>query len=237
MRPRAGLPQHRRSISLSRFSIDSDDALSVAGSSDMGSPPQVGRGLAPPPLNTRRAPSFSRATLMPTIPGSPTDETEMDGISPVLSRAPPAPAPLRVITNINAQTLAPPNFANVPKAAQSLSPPSSSSPADADAIPAEHKRIPGLLPRSPQELLSPIRGFMARKGVRKAVPPPIIVSSPRSWRAKIGEASPALESVAIGTPPTATTPKPKRKTVWDSLIEGWWDLGLVGRVNTIKRRK
>ncbi|KAK0721260.1 hypothetical protein B0T21DRAFT_294568 [Apiosordaria backusii] len=153
------------------------------------------------------------AKTMPTIPGSPTDEKEgqYQGLSPLVARVP-------------ALTLSiPPNPQTV------------TSPSD-DKIPEEHKRVPTLLPRSP---LSPIRGFMMaarrnRKSGGVPVPPPIVVPSPPGRSSRFREEkspSPALETVMFSPPPIPSAPK-KRKTVW----EGWWDIGLLERMNTIKRK-
>ncbi|KAK0725258.1 hypothetical protein B0H67DRAFT_479777 [Lasiosphaeris hirsuta] len=154
---------------------------------------------------------------MPPIPGSPTDETDGgDGISPILSGAPA----LRAGDN---GRLAPPVMPETP-----------ASPSD-DIIPAEHRRVPGLIPRSP---LSPIRasfGFItAKRAVRRPVPPPIVVEAPQRGRFQKDDVSPGLESVAIASPPPLGGSKMRsaRKTVF-----GWWDLGLLERMNTVRRKK
>ncbi|KAK4183540.1 hypothetical protein QBC35DRAFT_393645 [Podospora australis] len=153
---------------------------------------------------------------MPTIPGSPTEETEYPSISPLMSRAPPPPPP-------------------PPAAPMNEGVRSPTSPSD-DVIPDEHKRVPGLIPRSP---LSPIRGFMARRGRKSAIPPPIIINPPRGSKFREEKrTSPVLMTVPlVATPIHLTVPptKPKRKTVW-GMIEGWWDLGLIERMNTVRRK-
>ncbi|KAK3317660.1 hypothetical protein B0T19DRAFT_295504 [Cercophora scortea] len=212
-RPRVGRPQNRLITPPSRFSCESDASSTR---SEYGSPPQPHRGLAPPPNRG--------SARMPPIPGSPTDETEdsTDNISPVLSRGPQPPA---------SRSLAPPSppAAIIAPATMPETPPS---PSD-DVIPEEHRRVPGLIPRSP---LSPIYGFMAKRAMRKVVPPPIVVVGPSSAKYERG-VSPGLESVGIASPAAQQQPiKPKRKTMW-GIIDGWWDLGLLERMNTVKRRK
>ncbi|KAK3952308.1 hypothetical protein QBC32DRAFT_212832 [Pseudoneurospora amorphoporcata] len=97
IRARAGLPQNRRSLSGSRSSIDSDASSSTLS---RGASPErhlriSGGGLAPPPP-VRHCCNGGRVGLgiMPTIPGSPIDakqeRTMIDGISPIMSRAPEA---------------------------------------------------------------------------------------------------------------------------------------------------
>lgn len=107
------------------------------------------------------------------------------------------------------------------------------SPPSDDVIPDEHKRVPGLIPRSPLSPISVSLGFMAKRAVRKPVPEPIVVQMPS--RAKFDVASPGLESIAIASP-TVEQKKPKRKTMW-GFVEGWWDLGLIDRMGTVRRKK
>ncbi|KAK3385737.1 hypothetical protein B0H63DRAFT_187200 [Podospora didyma] len=198
IQPRAGVPYNR---SMARYS-SSDDSDSSSVSEFDKSPPRS-RGLRPPPLRTK--------SFMPPIPGSPTDEVDKgDGISPLMSRAPPP----RSGTNLTV----PPRVVmpdDVP-----------ASPSD-DIIPEEHIRVPGLIPRSP---LHPLGTFRSKRN-RKPVPPPIIVHAPPE--SLKGVLSAGMVSVKINTPIAA---KPKRRTVW-GLIDGWWDLGLLERMNTIKRKK
>ncbi|KAK0610011.1 hypothetical protein B0T17DRAFT_621289 [Bombardia bombarda] len=233
IRPRAGLPLNHHLITASRrSSMDSDDASSIASSDyGYGSPPRArsGGGLAPPP--TRKT---SKTTArMPPIPGSPTEETEdgMYGISPILSRAPP-PSNRSLAGSYPPPPPPPPPPLTMSEKA--------SSPSD-DVIPDEHKRIPGLIPRSP---LSPMRGFMARRARKHAVPPPIVIQSSSSsgnfdLEKGGGVVTTGLESVAIQSPATtAVQPaaKPKRKTVW-GFVDGWWELGLLERMNTVRRKR
>ena len=242
LRARDGPPPLNRSISISstktplavsRFSHDSSsDASSVSDYGSGGSGGSGGSsdgGLRPPPQRRR-------SSWMPTIPGSPTDATETDGISPILSRAPgasasaSAPPPLPPL-NTNTVVLLP-----------------AASPSD-DVISTEHKRVPGVIPRSPRSPLSPIRihfGFIAKRAVRKAVPAPIVVVVQQPSPSMYGDdedRSAGLESVNIGTPITTQTPtqtKPTkmstRRTVW-GIVDGWWDLGLLERMSTIKRKR
>ncbi|KAL2016807.1 hypothetical protein VTK56DRAFT_2976 [Thermocarpiscus australiensis] len=212
---RVGPPQNPRA-SPPRFSCDSDD---TSACSDAGSPPQA-RGLRPPPPRPR----------IPRIPGSsPADQKEKESISPLLSGAPPPPP-----SGVN---LAPPTKADVPPDTPTTSPNDD----DDDVIPDEHKRIPGLIPRSP---LSPLRDFMERRG-RKPVPPSIVIHHPPRNYAVREVKSPAVESAtativvpspgALPATPAAQA-RPKRRTVW-GIIEGWWDLGLLERMNTVRRKK
>lgn len=130
--------------------------------------------------------------------------------------------------------------------------------------PQEYKRsAPTSRPTTEQQKRSPLsplslRGlgsFMARRGCkRKEVPPPIIVhpSSPSQFAHVVNDNSPGMDSVALGTPidghgPSRTpslptqqqqTPQPpkRRKTVWGMMVEGWWDLGLLERMGSGKKR-
>ncbi|KAK4235464.1 hypothetical protein C8A03DRAFT_36678 [Achaetomium macrosporum] len=245
---RVGLPPNPR-LTPPRLSSDSDASSSTYSDPqlDTGSPPQL-RGLrAPPPLRRN-----ARAARMPPIPASPTDNNENDnkkqedGISPLLSRAPPLPLP----SSPHRKTTSPPPV-------RAAFPPSPSSAID-DTIPDEHKRIPIQLPRSP---LSPLRvgfglGIMSRSltksfrsnPIKKPVPPPIVVVHPLAAEKNTGfkeVQSPAVQS-ATATIVDNTLPSPspvtprktssKRRTVW-GFIEGWWDLGLLERMGTVRRRK
>jgi hypothetical protein len=31
--------------------------------------------------------------------------------------------------------------------------------------------------------------------------------------------------------------KKKRRTVWGMMVEGWWDLGLLERMGTVRRKR
>ncbi|GAB1317849.1 hypothetical protein MFIFM68171_08059 [Madurella fahalii] len=216
---------------------------------------------------------------MLTIPATPTDEQEADGISPLLSRAPPPrppppPGPPSSAMNflLPPPPPPPPPPINGDDSLTSIYPPPTSAGGDnnndndGDVIPDEHKRVPGLIPRSP--LRSPTEflrglGIVARKVPRrKAPPPPIVVHPPPpppppplrlggAGHYYLAEGKTAVvEMVSVAGPDTAattTTPatthmpglspaaKPKRRTVW-GMIEGWWDLGLLERMNTVRRK-
>ncbi|KAK3306048.1 uncharacterized protein B0T15DRAFT_503053 [Chaetomium strumarium] len=259
---RVGLPPNPR-LTPPRLSSDSDASSSTYSDPqlDTGSPPQL-RGLRPPPPRRTSA----RAARMPPIPASPTDDNtndenkrEEDGISPLLSRAPPLPLP----------SSAPRNTSSPPPVLRPGSPPSRNS-AIEDAIPDEHKRIPIQLPRSP---LSPLRvgfeglGIMSRSltksfrsttttnnnnNKKKPVPPPIVVIHPPAAEKNTGfkeVLSPAVQSVTAtivdnnnnnnSAPPSPSPVTPsgkKRRTVW-GFIEGWWDLGLLERMGTVRRKQ
>jgi hypothetical protein len=204
----------------------------------------------------------------------PDQDKPDDGISPLLSRAPPL-----LSSTADPISQHPDSPLRTPNSALD------------DAIPPEHKRIPGLIPRSP---LSPPTtnnksdtagiglglGFrsLSRKntnnnssndagttgrswrGRRKPVPPPIVVVHPprENWGFKevkspavesvkgtIVVASPGSGSASAGMSPGGLAPavegtpargKSKRRTVW-GMIEGWWDLGLLERMGTVRRRK
>ncbi|KAK3391352.1 hypothetical protein B0T20DRAFT_489411, partial [Sordaria brevicollis] len=97
-------------------------------------------------------------------------------------------------------------------------------------------------PLSPYSLRG-LGSFMARRGCkRKEVPPPIVVhpSSPSQFAHIVNSAG--MDSVALGTPvdgpSPAQQPQPpkRRKTVWGMMVEGWWDLGLLERMGSGKRR-
>lgn len=234
-----------------RFSCDSD-ASSTTTDAGGSSPPQPrGGGLRPPPPPLHLRTSHQPRAAMPTIAASPTDadgeiKGQQDGISPVLSRAPPPPHPPAPSSSGN---LGPPS-----RTYAGDSPTSVYSPRDGDgdddynAIPDEHKRIPRAIPRSSP--LSPtfIRGLgiIAKKGGvrRKPPPPPIVVVHPPPGAGYLAEGKSAVvEVVSVGTAASsgggqspAVARPPKRRTVW-GLIEGWWDLGLLERMNTVRRRK
>lgn len=280
IRARAGLPQNRRSLSGSRSSIDSDASTLSRGASPERQL-RISGGLAPPPP-VRHCCNGGRVGLgiMPTIPGSPIDATQertiMDGISPIMSRAPQA-LPLPVAdpafrsTSTNDLTLAVPsathgtyghhNHGQVGAGRATLHPPltiiteipivspSGYWPTN-NISPQEYKRAAP--PRSPLSPLS-LRGlgsFMARRGCkRKEVPPPIIVhpSSPLQFAHVVNSAG--TDSVALGSPvdglgpsqsppPHLQMPNPpkRRKTVWGMMVEGWWDLGLLERMGSGKRK-
>ncbi|KAL2134944.1 hypothetical protein VTI74DRAFT_10351 [Chaetomium olivicolor] len=199
---------------------------------------------------------------MPPIPSSPIDGEDAlnpeEGISPLLSRAPPFPLHLPT----TATHLAPPLHYNPPP-----SPAPSTNSAIDDSIAPEHKRIPALIPRSP---LSPIRlrGFLSssssrdrRNGLeskRKPVPPPIVVVHPLREKGVRGfekvlspDVVSAKGSLGVLTPPPGGYDddgkgagagvmgrgKSKRRTVWQAVVEGWWDLGLLERMNTVRRKR
>ncbi|KAM7221997.1 hypothetical protein V8F06_002748 [Rhypophila decipiens] len=96
-------------------------------------------------------------------------------------------------------------------------------------------------PRRVVSPLSPVRDFIARRATRKQVPRPIEVT--RSRGLKRDMLSPAMHEVDLRSP-QAESPaareqaksKTQRRTVW-GMIDGWWDLGLLERMNTIKRKK
>ncbi|EGO55337.1 hypothetical protein NEUTE1DRAFT_123780 [Neurospora tetrasperma FGSC 2508] len=282
IRARAGLPQNRRSLSGSRSSIDSDASSTLSRGASPERQLRISGGLAPPPP-VRHCCNGGRVGLgiMPTIPGSPIDaiqeRTIIDGISPIMSRAPQA-LPLPVAdpafrsTSTNNLTLAVPsathgtyshhNHGQVGAGRATLHPPltiitefpivspSGYWPTN-NISPQEYKRAAP--PRSPLSPLS-LRGlgsFMARRGCkRKEVPPPIIVhpSSPSQFAHVVNSAG--TDSVALGTPvdglgPSQSPPPPhlqmpnppkKRKTVWGMMVEGWWDLGLLERMGSGKRK-
>lgn len=286
IRARAGLPQNRRSLSGSRSSIDSDASSTLSRGASPERQLRISGGLAPPPP-VRHCCNGGRVGLgiMPTIPGSPIDATQertiMDGISPIMSRAPQALLPLPVAdpafrsTSTNNLTLAIPsathgtyghhNHGQVGAGRATLHPPltiitefpivtpSGYWPTN-NISPQEYKRA-APPPRSPLSPLS-LRGlgsFMARRGCkRKEVPPPIIVhpSSPSQFAHVVNSAG-ADNSVALGTPveglgPNSQSPPPhlqmptnpprRRKTVWGMMVEGWWDLGLLERMGSGKRK-
>lgn len=215
IRAREGPLQSRHIAPVSRFSIDSDRSSSF--SVDSGSFSQrgvVGLGLRPAPQ--RRVTTTFRTSMAP-IPGSPTDETDNgDSLSPIMSGAPPPPKyPPKVVTP--------------------------SSPRD-DTIPNEHKRVPGLIPRSPLSPVAAGLASMARRAVRRPVPSPIVVQPlPKSKFFQKQDDSPDSATVVIGietlpVPVTDEKPKSKRKTMWGFNVEGWWELGLLERMNTVRRK-
>lgn len=239
---RVGLPANPRA-SPSRLSNDSDMSSTYGGVEN--TPPQAhAGGLRPPPsLHTRRSltSTYSASLDKTTDKEKEIDNQEEESISPLLSRAPPLPAPSSTNTTSNPRPSSSP-------------PPTPYSPTD-DVIPAEHKRIPGLIPRSPILTLSGL-GIVAKRvvGPRKPVPAPILVVHPPSSQTneestfdlgKMGLKSPAAVSVAgsIVVSPVLPVPvhtkqkeKSKRRTMW-GLVEGWWDLGLLERMGTVRRKR
>lgn len=217
IRPREGPLHSRHIVPVSRFSVDSDrSSFSEASTFSQRGTPVIGLGLRPAPQ--RRATNNFRASMAP-IPGSPTDETDNgESLSPIMSGAPPAPSyqpKLKISTPY--------------------------SPVD-DSIPDEHKRVPGLIPRSPLSPVAASLASMARRAVRRPVPPPIVVQPlPKSKFNKDFESPLSAQSVVIGietlpVPAQEEKPKPKRKTMWGFNVEGWWDLGLLERMNTVRRK-
>ncbi|KAK0648967.1 hypothetical protein B0T16DRAFT_456419 [Cercophora newfieldiana] len=215
IRPREGPLHNRHIVPVSRFSVDSDrSSFSDASTFSQRGTPVIGLGLRPAPQ--RRATATFRTSMAP-IPGSPTDETDNgDSLSPIMSGAPPPRFPPRVV---------------VP-----------SSPAD-DTIPDEHKRVPGLIPRSPLSPVAASLASMARRAVRRPVPPPIVVHPlPKSkFNKEFSKEyeSPESATVVIGIeslPVPEEKPKPKRKTILGFNVEGWWELGLLERMNTVRRK-
>ncbi|KAM7188275.1 hypothetical protein V8F20_010652 [Naviculisporaceae sp. PSN 640] len=86
--------------------------------------------------------------------------------------------------------------------------------------------------------LSPVRDFIARRATRKQVPRPIEVGRSRGLRRDM--LSPGLQEVDLRSPqvesPAGEKRKTQRRTVW-GMIDGWWDLGLLERMNTVRRKK
>lgn len=204
------------------------------------------------------------------IPEATNADADADGISPLLSRAPPPPPPAQTSTTTTTTTTtdtttAPTaNTISQPQSTSSPTAAAATSPTDDDKIPAEHKRVPLPLPRSP---LSPIRGlgvglglFMSRsvrRVGRKPVPPPIVVVHPpargddesdldleRGIGAEKGKtgsgSSPKVVTVSSAkgelVSPALSTGGKKRRTVW-GLVDGWWDLGLLERMGTVRRKR
>lgn len=193
---------------------------------------------------------------MPTMHASPADEQEQDGISPLLSRAPPPRPPLPPAPPSSSGNAIPPPPPHPPLPANREDTPTSVYPSptntseDGDAIPEEHKRVPGLILRSP---LSSPTAFLRGLGIvaggggrRKPPPPPIVVHAPpplaESKSAVVEMVSVGLDTAgtipphaAANTPGLSPPAKPKRRTVW-GMIDGWWDLGLLERMNTVRRK-
>lgn len=118
-----------------------------------------------------------------------------------------------------------------------------------DVIPEEHRRVPGMIPRSP---LSPVervsRAFsMARRQAglgRRAMAPVVVVQGPERRTAVLhrfeeedGKEFVVESAVVMGDEEMGYGRKvPKRKTVWGT-FEGWWELGLLERMGTVRRKR
>ncbi|KAL1840786.1 hypothetical protein VTJ49DRAFT_7741 [Mycothermus thermophilus] len=246
-----------------RFSCDSD-ASSGSTVRDLGAAsPPMPHGLRPPPAR-----HHSRELMIRD------QDKDEDGISPLLSRAPPA-----VESCLSRAT------------ALGITTGTSTSPTD-DTIPPEHKPIPLPFPRTrqltPPSHLPPLDFDPDKQTKRKPLPPPrlqIPTLTPTRRRrveeamvlASAGAASVAGSIVVLSSASpsqSGTTPVPasgksvylkgqevhelgsvsgtggagagkggkgsvsggKRRTVW-GFIEGWWDLGLLERMGTVRRKR
>ena len=168
---------------------------------------------------------------MPPIPGSPVDNDDDDKV------------PASAVSPINLSGALPPVMPRYPPEVYTLDP-GPGSPSE-DVIPEEHRRVPGLIPRSP---LSPVervsRAFsMARRQAglgRRAMTPVVVVQGPERKAAVLhryeeedGKEFLVESAVVVGDEEMGQGRKmPKRKTVW-----GWWDLGLLERMGTVRRKR
>ncbi|KAK3312785.1 hypothetical protein B0H66DRAFT_485286, partial [Apodospora peruviana] len=249
-RSRGGLPPNPRMQIPRRFVDEFDDTAALV--QDYKGPPK-GRGLVPPP--TRGRPPFNERgegerglglppmrrtrqmepTLPPTPEGFDPEEDERDfAPGPVPTLAQPKPPQRR-------KELVPPPPPSPPRLFMPEMPPSPERGPEDEVIPDHHRRFPGLIPRSP---LSPVRDFIARRGTRKQVPRLIdikpggrqvdakrdVVRSPDEMMQDVSLQSPGLPT------PNGQRTRQKRRTMW-GVVEGWWELGLLERMGTIKKRK
>lgn len=86
--------------------------------------------------------------------------------------------------------------------------------------------------------LSPVRDFIAKRATRKRVPEPIEVKNARFKRDLL---SPGMQDVELRSPELELPAKEQekaqqRRTVW-GMIDGWWDLGLLERMGTKKKKR
>lgn len=91
--------------------------------------------------------------------------------------------------------------------------------------------------------LSPVRDFLAKRAMRKRVPEPIEVNRLKHVRSMRGMLSPGLQEVDLRSPemdqegPVKEQEKAQqRRTVW-GMIDGWWDLNLLERMGTMKKKR
>lgn len=191
----------------------------------------------PPMVHSRSAPrgrSLARkSVVMPPIPESPL-------------------RPKIVITNN--QTLAPPLAPPIVPPEERM-PPMPPMPFDSpteDFIPIIHQRIPERIrtrvptpPPSPSDdgftPVTPVTPKARRlRFSRTPLSPREALSKFGRSRERVVEAD-DLEPLSPSTPahtaglPLPIQAKPKRKTLW-GLVEGWWDLGLLERGKSLRRR-
>ncbi|ORY57759.1 uncharacterized protein BCR38DRAFT_489761 [Pseudomassariella vexata] len=202
----------------------------------------------PPPLtyanSAARGRSLTRQSIayMPPIPESPAQ----DKYSTTTSRA-----------------LVPPSLAIIPPQTATMSPmPLSHSPTD-DFIPIMHKRIPEKIhtrmpspPPTPidddDDGFTPITPITPRsRGLlgRDALGIPVLKSKFSRSKSKKVTGSTAFDDLeplspsndvargvdGSGLPVPVTQSKSTRRTVW-GVLEGWWDLGLLDRGKSLRRK-
>jgi len=257
IRPRQGLPQNRPRSS--RYSTDSD-ASSLAGLSTPQLRAALGLGLRPPPpAQPRSQPHPQRANSfrgsMPPIPGSPIDESETD-LSPILSGLPPPPSHQQSGDISNEDEIAE-EHKRVPELiprspASPRSPRSPLSPLSPARIGLGLASMARRAVAARKPVPAPVTVVHVVHHHSVSVPVPVIIgidsAGGRGMNSKSGFVYASekaehmgFETVELASPVLFPPPvpeekeraKPKRKTMW----EGWWDLGLLERMNTVRRKK
>ncbi len=260
-RPRAavaavvGLPPNPRvTVSPPPPSTCESDASS-SSTYDAASPPQP-RGLRPPPPPRVRSLTAPPAKLAIPTTGAEGQE-EDDGISPLLSRAPALLFPPPTTTAAQDGLTSPSDV--IPPEHKRIPVPIPRSPVMPPTPPSPPTKPSGLglgldflarrSLRKSTFSLSP-----TARGSKKQLPPPPIVLVVRrnqggGWgvakevtKEEVEEVVSAKASLG-GVSPVVVPPSPaptkgkKRRTVWEGLVDGWWDLGLLERMGTVRRKR
>lgn len=256
-RPRAavaavvGLPSNPRVTVSPPPSTCGSDASS---SSTYGASPPQPRGLRPPP--PPRVRSLTGPPAKPTTLTIGEEDQEEDGISPLLSRAPALlfpPAPNTQDGLTSPSDIIPPEHKRIPVPIprSPISPPQP--PPSPPAKPSGLGLGLDFLARRSlrRSTLSP----SPSRGSKKQLPPPPIVLVVRrtqggGWgvakevsTAEVEEVVSAKASLGGVSPVVPVPPSPaptkgkKRRTVWEGLVDGWWDLGLLERMGTVRRKR
>ncbi|KAK3898848.1 hypothetical protein C8A05DRAFT_46937 [Staphylotrichum tortipilum] len=259
-RPRAavaavvGLPPNPRvTVSPPPPSTCESDASSSTYDADRGASPPQPRGLRPPP--PPRVRSLTAPSAKPTTLEKGEEAEEEDGISPLLSRAPallfPPPQTSAHDGLASPSDVIPPEHKRIPVPIprSPISPPPPPSPA---TKPSSGLGL-GLDFLARRSLRKSTLSISPSRGSKKQLPPPPIVLVVRKnpaggWgvakevsREEVEEVVSAKASLGGVSPVVVPSPAPtkgkKRRTVWEGLVDGWWDLGLLERMGTVRRKR